>query len=359
MSTLLFIIIFQASTIIILLSLNRHSRTENIFLIQLLFAIFLHACFKISLLFLYGNEAYFEKIHGSFSLLYGPLLYFFATKKPTNKLNISSFAFHLLPFFGGLLLNIYLLFSIELNQNIDATLDVSDKILGLFVMLSLCGYSILSLSSIKKSEILQHDLYKLKLVKAYAYAFIGFIVFDLFILFVLRLDGIGQFVRYVFYVLMLTLFFIALFYYAKNENRIDKRLNEEEEPSPNIEKYRNSALGEEYMSQIIHQIESIFNKEEPFLEHDFCLDDLSQMTGLAKNHITQALNLQLKKNFYQLINEKRILKSIDLIVNDRYSNQMQIIAAKSGFKSKTTFYKYFKEFTGTSPLEYRKALHNC
>jgi len=100
-------------------------------------------------------------------------------------------------------------------------------------------------------------------------------------------------------------------------------------------------------------------KDRPYLDMDLTFDQLSEETGIGKHHLSYVLNQHLNTNFYQLINYRRVdyfLEHIHEIETEGKS--ILELAFESGFNSKSTFNKYFKLHTGTSPSDYIKNREN-
>jgi AraC-like DNA-binding protein len=96
--------------------------------------------------------------------------------------------------------------------------------------------------------------------------------------------------------------------------------------------------------------------EKPYLNEELSLSILSSLMGVSTNQLSQVINQNLNTNFYKFVNAYRIedvkkkLKDPDY---DRYS--ILGIAYESGFNSKSTFNKIFKEETGMTPSEYKRS----
>lgn len=96
---------------------------------------------------------------------------------------------------------------------------------------------------------------------------------------------------------------------------------------------------------------------ELYLYSGINMDIVVQETGIDAHHLTQIFKNYYHKNFYQLLGEKRIKYAQKLMrQHDNYT--IESISDRCGFNSKTTFYKYFKKFTGYSPAEYLKQQSN-
>lgn len=356
MQTLLTVVLFQSITVFLLYTINQKSNIRNIYLFQLVGAIGLHALFKITLLYVSNDELYFNKNHGSFALLYGPLLYLYASQPPQDKPQFGRLLIHIIPFILGLICNFSLLLQTTFKQYPIAYLDQISSFIAISSLVSITLYSILSLIRVfqlKATDILP---FRKVIVKIYSLGFLSFIIFLVFLHWVFEPKQLGELPRILFYSMLLFFLFMTIYYLQKANLSINPSAEHSIEKQQK-EKYKNHKLEAYDLPWISQKIMQVLDKHEPYLDPDFNLDHLANLMNLPKLYITQALNMHLKVNFYQLINEKRIQKAIDLIQKDKYADQMQIVSAKSGFKSKTTFYKYFKDYTGCTPSEYRKAIY--
>lgn len=104
------------------------------------------------------------------------------------------------------------------------------------------------------------------------------------------------------------------------------------------------------------QLKSIFNKmetEKPYLSKDFSLTTFSKQMQVTPAVLSNLLNNHLNITFTDFANKFRVDEVKDRIQNGAYSNfTIESIAADSGFKSKTTFYRAFYKFTSQTPKAY-------
>jgi AraC-like DNA-binding protein len=128
--------------------------------------------------------------------------------------------------------------------------------------------------------------------------------------------------------------------------------------SKNEEKYKNYELESNEMEEIITKMKSYFNLKKGYLDSEFNLDKLSSDLNISKVKITLSLNMQLKTNFYQYINTLRVEEAKRLIDKKQEANFITI-GYESGFKNKSTFYKYFKQNTGVTPSDYKKIIQEA
>ncbi len=94
-----------------------------------------------------------------------------------------------------------------------------------------------------------------------------------------------------------------------------------------------------------------------YQDPDLSVGTLAEQLNLPAHELSRIINIGLKKNFSDLINEYRIRDVIAKLLNPAYNHITLLgIAYESGFNSKTTFNRVFKEITGKSPVEYKNEL---
>ncbi|MDR2237975.1 MAG: helix-turn-helix domain-containing protein [Chryseobacterium sp.] len=131
----------------------------------------------------------------------------------------------------------------------------------------------------------------------------------------------------------------------------------EEEPT-NIsseKKYQKSGLTEDHIGEIHTALMQVLDSEKPFVNPNLTLNELAGILDVHPNHLSQVINSREDKNFYELINEKRIEEFLKRIAQPE-SRQYTLlsIAFECGFNSKTSFNRNFKKYTGVTPSEYQK-----
>jgi len=88
---------------------------------------------------------------------------------------------------------------------------------------------------------------------------------------------------------------------------------------------------------------------------DLTLSSLAARLELTTHELSRLLNTVLKKSFSDLVNEFRVQAVIRKMQDPAYDQLTLLgIAFESGFNSKPTFNRIFKQVTGKSPAEYKK-----
>lgn len=109
-------------------------------------------------------------------------------------------------------------------------------------------------------------------------------------------------------------------------------------------------------AEISERLLMFMETERPYLDEELSLQKLSLLVNVSTHRLSEAINQDLNTNFYRLINAYRVEEVKRKLGNpecDKYS--ILGIAFESGFNSKSTFNKIFKEETGMTPSEFKKS----
>ena len=108
-------------------------------------------------------------------------------------------------------------------------------------------------------------------------------------------------------------------------------------------------------SSDFERILSYIEIEKPYVKTAFSLHDISQALNIPHNRVTTCFNKQLKVPFPSYRNKLRIEHATHLLRSGTHlTTSIEGIAEMSGFKSKSIFYKTFKEEHGTTPIDWIK-----
>lgn len=179
--------------------------------------------------------------------------------------------------------------------------------------------------------------------------------------------------------LIVSFLIITLFFYIKKKKRIEIEKNDlqekyatlkqtienkatipvatSEEPTSITEEqpYKNSSLTDSDREKYKERILALMKTEKPYLDPNLRLAELASKLEMSTSHFSEVLHYCFKENFYNFINFYRVLEAQELMKQPQYKTAKIIaIAFDSGFKSKTTFNRVFKNYTGQTPSEYRK-----
>jgi len=122
-------------------------------------------------------------------------------------------------------------------------------------------------------------------------------------------------------------------------------------------KYDNSSLSKSSAQKLLESLNRLMDTEELYLDSDISLQSLSKKLNTTPHHLSQALNEELGKNFYEFINSARIQRAKEMLCNVRFA-QLPIIdiAYQVGFNNKTSFNNAFKKYLQMTPSQFRQQL---
>jgi len=94
-----------------------------------------------------------------------------------------------------------------------------------------------------------------------------------------------------------------------------------------------------------------------YQDPELTVSSLAEKLGMYTRELSQVINIALKKNFNDFINEYRVRDAAGKMQDPAYDHITLLgIAYESGFNSKSTFNRIFKQMTGKSPVEYKQEL---
>ena len=140
------------------------------------------------------------------------------------------------------------------------------------------------------------------------------------------------------------------------KEQVDEVTSVVTEPTEQIShKYQKSSLSESDAVLIHERLKQYLAEQKPYTNPDLTLDELARELDVHPNHLSQVINSRENKNFYDLVNEKRVeafIKSLAKPVSQQYT--LLAIAYDCGFNSKASFNRNFKKYTGQTPSDYLK-----
>jgi putative ABC transport system permease protein len=96
-----------------------------------------------------------------------------------------------------------------------------------------------------------------------------------------------------------------------------------------------------------------------YQDPELSLSSLAERLSLPPHELSRVINTAFKKSFNDFINEYRVMEAARKMQDPAYDRITLLgIAFESGFNSKTTFNRIFKQMTGKSPTEYKNHLKN-
>ena len=121
------------------------------------------------------------------------------------------------------------------------------------------------------------------------------------------------------------------------------------------EKSKFSAEDSFEKSSDLDRIISYIETQKPYINTGFSLHAISQVLNIPHNRVANCFSKQLKVAFPTYRNKLRIEYATDLLRSGTHlTTSIEGIAEMSGFKSKSIFYKIFKEEHGRTPTDWIK-----
>ncbi|WP_394747886.1 helix-turn-helix domain-containing protein [Spongiimicrobium salis] len=119
--------------------------------------------------------------------------------------------------------------------------------------------------------------------------------------------------------------------------------------------YAKSGLTLAKIEALAPQLTQYMQEKKPYLNENLTLTTLAQECAWSQAHLSQIINTYFKVNFYDFINQYRIEEAKSMLLSPHHDRLSFLgIAFDCGFKSKSSFNRYFKKYTGLSPTEFKK-----
>ncbi|CAM3839302.1 helix-turn-helix domain-containing protein [Flavobacterium branchiophilum] len=108
---------------------------------------------------------------------------------------------------------------------------------------------------------------------------------------------------------------------------------------------------------LFKDIVQYIEKEKPYKDPNFSLNDLAEHFQTNINYISKSINInQNGENFKNLVNYYRIEYVKQEIDNGLKNRKLKDLYTAAGFEYQATFNRVFKEFEGVTPSEYIKSV---
>lgn len=119
-------------------------------------------------------------------------------------------------------------------------------------------------------------------------------------------------------------------------------------------RYESSHLSSMRRTEIEKILINYVEENKPYLDPDLKLNDLAKSIDCSPHHVSQVINQNLNKSYYEFINFYRINAVKERMSDSKYDKYTLLaIGQECGFRSKTSFYRAFKNLTGQTPYDYQ------
>jgi len=132
-------------------------------------------------------------------------------------------------------------------------------------------------------------------------------------------------------------------------------LNQQQETKPAKKKYEKTALTEAQINEYKEKLVLHMETKKPYLDPELNIDQLAEQIAIPSHHMSQVLNRGLNLNFYFFVNKYRIEESKKMLSEKKTQKTVLEILLETGFNSKSTFNRIFKQYTGATPTQYMKS----
>lgn len=302
----------------------------------------------------------------SFGYLFGPLLYFYTKSVTQAGYKISNiFYIHLIPAVIYLLIIIFLFHIKSIDEKLGLINSGQvfpgemsfwlNQIMNVQILFYMAA-SIFILKKYKhslKNSFSEIEKIKLSWLNLVIWAFLFMWLLDLVHLFLIKAVFISQTVSdwLSLISLLINFIFAILIMYRglKQPQYFDVLFSAKEKV-----KYESSGLSKEKNEDYLSQLLAYMQNEKPYLMPTLTLTNLASCLKIQPKLLSQIINQNLNKNFYDFINDYRITEA-KTILSDSSKTEMTVleILYECGFNSKSVFNTAFKRYTGLTPSEFR------
>jgi AraC-like DNA-binding protein len=102
---------------------------------------------------------------------------------------------------------------------------------------------------------------------------------------------------------------------------------------------------------------SYFEKEKPYIQQDLNLKKLAKHLSVSPDYLSEIINNKLKVSFIDFVNTYRVEEFKEKLKNRKNRDKTIIeIAFESGFNSKATFNRVFRNKANMTPTEYKNSV---
>lgn len=108
---------------------------------------------------------------------------------------------------------------------------------------------------------------------------------------------------------------------------------------------------------IYERLERVMKAEQIYLQQNITIENVANLVGTNRTYLSRAIKLYGGCNFNNYVNNYRIQDALIMLANEtKELLTIEAIAQSVGFRSKSTFNKSFKEYTGITPSIYKSEI---
>ncbi len=159
-----------------------------------------------------------------------------------------------------------------------------------------------------------------------------------------------------FYIVMLL---ISFFVHAVGFNAIrNPKIFASPEHTQDLPKYRNTTLPKHVAKAYTKQLLQYMETSKPFLNAELKLNDVANALNIEPYQLSQVINSELNKNFFDFVNGYRVEEAKSRILDSKFNHYTFLaIALDVGFNNKSSFNRVFKKHTDSTPSGFMRSNH--
>ncbi|MFD2791499.1 AraC family transcriptional regulator [Arenibacter sp. H213] len=339
---------------------HRKAETHNIYLAVFLFGVsvmLMELAINWLSIFNYNPRVYFFKIH---FFLWAPSLYLYIRKKLHigSKTSINEFLKHYGVF---ILFSMLLLIGVNTETPVDGTTFFNHTITIILTSLFIKAvhitlYVLLLIVLYKKHKDTLNQSNKKWLILSIS--FLGLLMLIVFSRALFSHLDSFNYISIYFTAIALSLF-ISLYatMHFIQPDIITK--TEALKETGNDVKYKNSGLTEAMTDTLKSQLVRLVETKKVYLDNAITLEKLAKDLNTDRYSLSQVINQEFGKNFYEFINDYRVQEVVNMIKNNEGNIKLVTdLIYESGFNNKVSFYKAFKKRHKMTPTQFIKLQSN-
>lgn len=345
--------------------------------------LFLTLCYQLGVNYVMLSDYKYQFPHligtsGPLSFIYGPLLFFFIKNYISEKhIFKPKYLLHFLPFIVNHMYNFVYFYFQNGDQKIKDFEEIisgkPDFDISIFLILRslspliYCIWSIYVLKvhrrNLKKLYSFTTDKLKLEWLWYLTWSMLivgtSAMILNLIIVIFDVADWI-ELRKMVFAIAAIWVFFLG--YYSIRKTPFYRSFHidglntlELDEVTRQPEKYEKTRLKEEEVPGLKKKLLDYLEESKPYLNKILTIGELADSIKIPAYQLSQLINDQLDKSFFELINSYRVKEVKLRFFEPQYKNLTLLgIAMECGFNSKASFNRIFKQLTNQTPTEYIK-----
>jgi len=363
---------FQALVALWLLQVRERKSPSNYLFIFLLSAIAVHLIIKFVIFGFIPDKSIRLQMNTFISVCYGPLIYLYTLSKTKKDFSVGSKWYLFVPLF--VLMIAYFTIScvfIILNRTDQKLLDLYNNFSLFLIFVINLYYPLKSLLIIRKNKSIDKIENDVIVRISACILFMEMVVIitkTLLYIYPESIQIVNVLARSISYFLLLVICLLIVKKSLKTEiaslpdivpdHKLQITINNSFDKEKTI---INTVDYEEKFGELWQKMDESVKIQQLFRNCDLTLDQLAAKTEINKYQISEMLNGYKHKPFYRYINEYRIeyfKNMVEKAIRNNENINFLSFAYEAGFKSKSSFNRYFKEIIGKTPSEHYKSLIN-